>query len=632
MNFAELHGWIGQHTEYAIFVVFLMAFAESLVLLGLLMPGIAIMLAFGALVGDGTLPFWPVCFAAIAGGIIGDWLSYQLGHHYHDRIGGIWPFTRHPELLKRGTDFFHRYGQYSIVFGRFFGPVRAVVPLVAGMLNMPSRRFFWVNVLSACFWAPATLLPGVVLGASLELASAVAGRLVVLILVLLALLWLAVRLGLWLFGHIQTIGYQLILAAFHFSRNHPLIRRLSASLLDPYQPDYPGLIFTALISASMVAGASCLPEFNLSQPYLADLTHPLADRFFFIVSQFANWPQLLGFFAIMVTGLAMNHQKSAALHLFLGGVVAIGLAVMPRTLGHPNMLDGGLLVGVVVYGFVAAVVARPGSKGWRRFAYPLAAALLAMLFMARQYSGECTVLAASLSFLFGFIWLLPLSTGWYRHTGKEQPTGLEGLLPLILLTLLALYNGQNQATFPTRHPPAVLRMILEDWQMEGWQLLPASRDLGFGRQDQSFTLQWAGELPTIRNSLLETGWIAPEPWDSGQSIASLNPSATINQLPILPHFNQTDPDALRLIRKQPNGQWLVIRLWPAHAELLPDRQPLWLGCISALEDRDLMGFIKYAHEQPLSTDTLDGLLEELAGKLQTVHLKGNGSLLLLLSR
>jgi len=68
------------------------------------------------------------------------------------------------------------------LFGRFVGPVRPVIPAVAGMMQMPAGRFLAVNVASALVWAPAYLLPGIAFGASLELAAEVAGRLAVLVL------------------------------------------------------------------------------------------------------------------------------------------------------------------------------------------------------------------------------------------------------------------------------------------------------------------------------------------------------------------------------------------------------------------------------------------------------------------
>jgi membrane protein DedA with SNARE-associated domain len=43
-----------------------------------------------------------------------------------------------------------------------------VIPLVAGILSMPARRFFLINVVSGMAWAPLYVLPGFMLGAAIE--------------------------------------------------------------------------------------------------------------------------------------------------------------------------------------------------------------------------------------------------------------------------------------------------------------------------------------------------------------------------------------------------------------------------------------------------------------------------------
>ncbi|WP_197910446.1 DedA family protein [Desulfosarcina ovata] len=65
-----------------------------------------------------------------------------------------------------GAAFFKRHGSKSVLFGRFVGPVRPVIPVVAGMLGMQPRQFFIVNVLLAVGWALAYVLPGVFFGTS----------------------------------------------------------------------------------------------------------------------------------------------------------------------------------------------------------------------------------------------------------------------------------------------------------------------------------------------------------------------------------------------------------------------------------------------------------------------------------
>ena len=60
----------------------------------------------------------------------------------------------------RGYRFFERWGILAVFIGRFFGPLRAVVPLVAGMMHMRQARFQLANVGSAIIWLPAILAPG----------------------------------------------------------------------------------------------------------------------------------------------------------------------------------------------------------------------------------------------------------------------------------------------------------------------------------------------------------------------------------------------------------------------------------------------------------------------------------------
>lgn len=162
--FTALLGWIELNPGYAGWVVFAVALAESLAIVGVLVPGVVIMMGAGTLIGAGILDFWLMCLWAIAGAIVGDGLSYWLGHHF-EYLTARWRWFRlHPNHLQKGIRFFEKYGDLSVALGRFFGPIRAFVPLVAGLMHMPPRRFYLANVLSALVWAPAYLIPGIVLG------------------------------------------------------------------------------------------------------------------------------------------------------------------------------------------------------------------------------------------------------------------------------------------------------------------------------------------------------------------------------------------------------------------------------------------------------------------------------------
>ncbi|MDB5569975.1 MAG: hypothetical protein JWN93_1158 [Hyphomicrobiales bacterium] len=152
--------FIKLHQVWAAPIVFALAFAESLALVALLVPATVILWGVGALIGAAGLDFWTIWLAAALGAALGDWLSYWLGYHYHDQIARMWPVRNYPDLLPRGHRFFEKWGALGVFGGRFLGPLRAAVPLVAGACQMPQTPFQIANWTSAFAWATTTLLPG----------------------------------------------------------------------------------------------------------------------------------------------------------------------------------------------------------------------------------------------------------------------------------------------------------------------------------------------------------------------------------------------------------------------------------------------------------------------------------------
>lgn len=151
---------IETHQAWAGVVVGLLAFGESLILIGILLPGTTVLVIVGGLVGAGLIHPLPVVLAAIIGAALGDVVSYYLGIWLGRGVVHKWPLNRHRREVARARLFFRRYGFAAIFLGRFFGPLRATVPLVAGMMGMNRSRFQLANILSALVWAPAILMPG----------------------------------------------------------------------------------------------------------------------------------------------------------------------------------------------------------------------------------------------------------------------------------------------------------------------------------------------------------------------------------------------------------------------------------------------------------------------------------------
>lgn len=141
-------------------VVFALAFGESLAFISLLIPAWGALVAIGALIGPSGINFWPVWIAGSLGAAFGDWISYWIGLKLEYTVAKVWPLSRHPDLIPRGEIFMRKWGIPGIFIGRFFGPLRASVPLIAGIFEMPFWRFQIANFSSAFVWAAILLTIG----------------------------------------------------------------------------------------------------------------------------------------------------------------------------------------------------------------------------------------------------------------------------------------------------------------------------------------------------------------------------------------------------------------------------------------------------------------------------------------
>ena len=131
--------FITAHQAWAGPTVCALAFGESLAVIGFLLPATAALVLVGVLIGQDLLDFWLMAAWAIPGAALGDAVSFWIGRYFRDSIRGLWPFTRHKQSLDYGHRFFARWGVASVFLGRFLGPVRAVIPLVAGMMDCPAQ-------------------------------------------------------------------------------------------------------------------------------------------------------------------------------------------------------------------------------------------------------------------------------------------------------------------------------------------------------------------------------------------------------------------------------------------------------------------------------------------------------------
>lgn len=146
--------------EIAIGLAFAVSVGESIVVLSFFAPSTVLLVAKSGLIGAGQLAFTPIFLAATVGAVVGDLISYALGARLGPRMRKTWPLTKHPQLMDRGQAFFERWGVWSLFACRFIGPLRWLIPMLAGSCTMPLAPFVMASLASAVLWAAVVLVPG----------------------------------------------------------------------------------------------------------------------------------------------------------------------------------------------------------------------------------------------------------------------------------------------------------------------------------------------------------------------------------------------------------------------------------------------------------------------------------------
>ena len=166
-------------------VLFFVAFAESIPMIGLLVPGSTIIIFAGFLVlhGKCTLPL--LIFVTTSGALLGDLLSFGLGFYYGSKLLKLRSFQKRGKLVKRSEQFFVENGGKSIFFARFLGPIRGITPFVAGLSGMPGRPFVFYALVSAILWGICYPGLGYIGGSSWQNVQSLSARFGLIILIIL---------------------------------------------------------------------------------------------------------------------------------------------------------------------------------------------------------------------------------------------------------------------------------------------------------------------------------------------------------------------------------------------------------------------------------------------------------------
>lgn len=163
----EITAWVTANPGWLTFTLFATALTESLAIAGVIVPGVALLFALSVLAGNSGMALPETLLFAGLGAVTGDVASFALGRLMKNRLHSVWPLSRYPGVIDRGEAFFQTHGGKSVVIGRFIGPIRPVMPLIAGAFHMPWPRFLAFNLISAVGWALVYVFPGFAVGSAI---------------------------------------------------------------------------------------------------------------------------------------------------------------------------------------------------------------------------------------------------------------------------------------------------------------------------------------------------------------------------------------------------------------------------------------------------------------------------------
>lgn len=634
---APLTTWLQVHSGWALFITFLISFAESLAIVGSIVPGSVTMTAIGILAGSGIMRIDLTYLFAILGAIAGDVASYELGYLYKDSIAAFWPFKKYPKWLLYGKDYFAKHGGKSVLIGRFAGPLRSIIPVIAGMMGMHQWRFFIANVISAIGWALLYVTPGVLIGmASTELSAESATRLCVFILLILFGVWvitvlikrLIATLGIFFQKQLQQFLQRLnknryFSRFFHYltppsETNHYYTAVLLLLFFIAFATFLTLLILTALHTGLALLNT---PVHLLFQSIRISAFDKIAIVFIqvfstitlsgLVVASFIyfsckrNYTGLVCLTGLLFTNIALLVIINLIIHTpwpILQVVYKFSGSSCPAA--H-LMLATSLLVFFTCY--LHNIISVQASLITRY----IVCLLLLFSGIASLYLGDHWLTDVLLS------WLAGIATGlgfWilYRkniHEGYTSFLKAEHFFMLLLL-LIALSTTINFNKTVKKHRPSTHTFLLSEpvWWDQQRPLLPFYRNNRLGKKVGLMNVQYVGSISKLQKQLLIKGWENYSDTLFVKLLKRTNGKPEDKVMPLFPQLFENKYPALVMTLQHDNPDFiLILSLWQSGYYLNNITQPIWIGSVQqALQYTENEAFIE-------SQDPITWLVPSLQG-------------------
>ena len=646
----------------------LAALAETAFLLGLLVPGSALLLLMGVLAGQGVFDLGDLLFFAIVGATLGDNLNYFLGRRYgrHWLRQDRW-FLK-ADHMGKAEAFFHNHGGKSVFLGRFVPSVKEIMPFIAGMAGMERPSFMIWNLAGAVGWSAQWILPGYLFSQSLSLAQAWLSRIGIMALILVIALALIYGLR-WSLLRYGPSGFQLLRSivlsggaairqnpeVVSLARRFPTTNRLIQQRFD--RARWYGLpmtltsvcglyllfVFSGLAEDVVTGDAVTAIDAHVNS-LLASVRTPFFNHLFYAITSLGFWPLVVSGMFATVCWLWYRGQPGLIPPL----VVSVGsgelLTLLGKLMFHRPRPDGSLIdpagfsfpsghasISIAFYGFVIYLAMR-FVRLWRtRLNLLILGVLMAFLIgFSRLYLGVhylSDVVAGYLVGAMGLIlgisatYLSPIPERWFGRRFELAPTlRLAGAVGgFAAFTVLALMFNMSKAPViaapPEEANPTIIQSQLPQAVLQNNSNQASSV---FGNPEAPINvILVARSLDQVRTCLAVAGWLEADPiqW---RSVTSAYLSAFQRRdypiAPLSPWFWGANSQTLGLVQPGPQGRVFdrsFLRVWSTSHALNTGEQ-LYVATVGR-ETRNRW------HLVPQSLPRFNQAREILARKLHADH-------------
>jgi hypothetical protein len=496
------------------------------------------------------------------------------------------------------------------------------------MMGMRPSRFLAVDIPACVTWAPSFLFPGMLFGASLEVASEYTGRLTVMLVILVVVLWMtwwAIRS---IYEPLANRSARWMRHAIRWTRGHPLLGRVAGPVLDPSRGEVLSvtmlgillvMIFWGLVMLLFLAPFSTQPQAldQAVRDIALSLRNHLADPVMVGISQLSRWPVSVFSALTLLIWLLGAGRRNAAIHwlIAIGGGSLLHLLLSWSLRTTPQVLELGeqvlrspsaaMSLSTVVLTFFAVMEAGELPRRHRQWPYLAAALILILLALARLYLGMEWLSGALMGIAMGLGWTAIVGIA-YRQRAFRRFSGATASL-IFYGSFLALFVWQVNEHTPddleALTSPSILREIDRDaWWEHDWQTMPMERTRLVSVASRRFNAQLAVEPAKISALLEEHGWETVPDTDWRWIIQALNPEPDEANLPLLGRAYQGRSEEL-LLRKniEPHGSLLTIRMWDSGIRLMPGSQVLYLGQLS--EEMLVQRFGLFSYWRSIAADS-----------------------------